>query len=81
MSEEVGMLRRLYCFIGWHSWKWTLPGNGILHLNASPPNHAACVHCGALYEKCDNNCHYTEKYGFVPEADCPVHDINDQDGS
>ena len=23
---------------------------------------------------CDYNCSYTEPYGFVPEAGCPVHD-------
>jgi len=24
--------------------------------------------------KCGYDCHLTEKYGFVPEADCPIHD-------
>ena len=23
---------------------------------------------------CGHECHMTEKYGFVPEAGCPVHD-------
>ena len=27
---------------------------------------------GAL--SCDNGCHYTKKYGFVPEAGCQEHD-------
>jgi hypothetical protein len=25
---------------------------------------------------CGHDCHLTEKYGFVPEADCPIHDNN-----
>ena len=25
---------------------------------------------------CDFACHYVEPYGWVPEADCPVHDRN-----
>jgi hypothetical protein len=25
---------------------------------------------------CESECHYQEPYGFVPEADCPVHDNN-----
>ncbi len=24
--------------------------------------------------ECENNCHYQEPYGFVPEAGCDVHD-------
>jgi len=24
---------------------------------------------------CGYDCHTHEKYGFVPEADCPVHDV------
>jgi len=25
---------------------------------------------------CGYNCHHTPKYGFVPEADCPINDKN-----
>lgn len=28
----------------------------------------------ARYQECGNACGYQEPYGFVPEADCPVHD-------
>ena len=24
--------------------------------------------------ECDYGCHFTEPYGFVPQADCPIHD-------
>lgn len=27
-----------------------------------------------LTSECGLNCGYTEPYGFVPEADCPIHD-------
>lgn len=26
------------------------------------------------YMSCGSDCHYTDKYGFVPEADCKIHD-------
>ncbi len=26
------------------------------------------------FEDCGYHCHYTESYGFVPEAGCPIHD-------
>ena len=26
-------------------------------------------------EECGRVCHYATPYGFVPEADCPVHDV------
>ena len=26
---------------------------------------------------CDRECRYTEPYGWVPEADCPVHDAGE----
>lgn len=26
---------------------------------------------------CGYNCHVDEKFGFVPEADCPVHDVKE----
>lgn len=26
--------------------------------------------------QCNNTCGYEQPYGFVPEADCPIHDIN-----
>ena len=35
-----------------------------------------CSSCVCKLERtpCDNECHYHPVYGFVPEADCPVHD-------
>lgn len=27
-----------------------------------------------LKDACPAECHFQEPYGFVPEADCPVHD-------
>lgn len=49
---------------------------------------AMCDHCGRSFfvhvpaqedmlnenEECGRSCHVHEVYGFVPEADCPVHD-------
>jgi hypothetical protein len=25
--------------------------------------------------ECDRACRYSEPYGWVPEADCPIHDV------
>ena len=46
--------KRLLCFIGWHTWTWKLPKDGILYLNAEPPVHAKCRHCGKRYGKEEN---------------------------
>jgi len=43
-------MRRILCFIGWHTWKWRLYGP-----DKKPrfdiPADATCEHCGARYEE------------------------------
>ena len=34
----------------------------------------ACIDRSCKCHECDMACGYTEPYGFVPEADCPIHD-------
>ncbi len=37
--------------------------------------HDACLNLSCLcHQPCANHCHFQEPYGFVPEADCEIHD-------
>lgn len=38
----------------------------------------ACVDLTCKCHECKNACGYTEPYGFVPEADCPIHDVKSE---
>ncbi len=31
-----------------------------------------------INKECNNTCGYEQPYGFVPEADCPIHDIKQE---
>lgn len=49
------MIRKLLCFIGWHSWQWTLQPYESIHLNNYIPNRARCKHCGQRYTNQTNS--------------------------
>lgn len=38
-------------------------------------NHDACINLNCVcHRPCNNECHFQEPYGFVPEAGCKIHD-------
>jgi hypothetical protein len=45
------MLRKILCFIGWHTWTWRLGVDEILRLDDPIPIKAVCCHCGESYEE------------------------------
>lgn len=53
------MIRKLLCFIGWHSWKWTLQKDEIIYIDKVYgvdggdyiPDRAICRYCGKKYSK------------------------------
>lgn len=47
----IRMIRRILCFIGWHTWSWKFQEGNTLYLNDPPPDHAVCKHCGQRYKK------------------------------
>jgi len=44
---------KILCFIGWHSWTWTLrQENGVTErVDGTIPARAVCSHCGKKYVK------------------------------
>jgi hypothetical protein len=44
--------RRFLCWIGWHSWTWTLTRVGEFQtepITDEIPDRAVCLHCGVKY--------------------------------
>ncbi len=46
------------------------PDVEIACINNSCECHSVCDVC----KKCNGDCHFQAPYGFVPSADCPLHD-------
>ena len=44
------LLDKIKCFIGYHSWRFTVsPNNGVLVIPDMIPDDAKCIACGADY--------------------------------
>lgn len=51
MTERFGMLGRLLCWVGWHSWTWKM--KWPIMLGSPPPNYPECDRCGLRFKDYD----------------------------
>ena len=46
--------RKLWCYLGSHSWTWKLESGDTIYLNGGVPEHAVCSKCGKAYKELNN---------------------------
>ena len=73
-AGEIVQARAFQGAEGWELWG-QIPNGGEVHLKTRYFWESPEMPIEWQVPECGYNCGWTEPYGFVPEAGCPVHDI------